>query len=99
MVAEVILSPEALDDLLAIYVYVAEAAGLAIADRYDGRIRATCSSLAIFPNRGTPHEELARGLRSIPIKGSATIFYRVSGGMVVHILPKGVDARQAFGAR
>jgi toxin ParE1/3/4 len=98
--AKVTLSPEALDDLLSIYVYIAEAAGLEVADRHDGRIRATCSSLAIFPDRGTPHEEFARGVRSIPFKRSATIYYRVTRGdvMIVRILPKGVDARRAFGA-
>ena len=98
MAAKVAFSEQALDDLLSIYVYLAEATGLTIADRHESRIRAACSSLAHFPNRGTPHEDLSPGLRNIPFKRSATIYYRVVGRVVeiVRILPRGVEAKKAF---
>lgn len=98
MAFEVALSPQAGEDLFSIYVYVAEAAGIAVADAYDARIRKACLSLADFPRRGTPHDELAPGLRSMAFERRATIYYRVSGETVevVRILHRGQDAERAF---
>ncbi len=100
MAAEVAVSQQARDDLFSIYIWVAEAADLAVADGYDARLRKACLSLADVPHRGTPHEELAPGLRSIPFERRATIFYRVTDEHVeiVRVLPKGRDTRRAFDA-
>lgn len=99
MAFEVNFSAEAEDDLFAIYVYVAEASGIERADGFDRRLRAACLKLANFPNRGTPQEEMAAGLRSIAFERRATIYYRVGEAVeIVRVIYAGRDAQRAFGS-
>jgi len=95
---KVVLAPRALDDLRSIYSYVADAAGTDIADGYQSRIRAACLGLADFPGRGTPHDELSPGLRSVAFERRATIYYRVAGRTVeiVRVFHAGRDPERAF---
>ena len=76
---------QALRDLEAINDYIAYSADEATADAYTSRIERACKGLADFPNRGTPHDDLHPGLRSISFERRATIFYEVQG-IVVTVL-------------
>ena len=77
MALKVHFRPRAEADLLALYRYIAEASGLAIAGNYIDRIEVACMSLATFPNRGTRRDDLAPGLRTIAFERRVTIAYRV----------------------
>jgi toxin ParE1/3/4 len=95
---EVRYSEEAEEDLVDTYVYIAERDGIERAEAVDKRLRAACETLADFPNRGSPHDELAAGLRSLPFKRRATIYYRVTAETVdiMHIAWAGRDAAGIF---
>ena len=94
----VVLRPGAVADLKSIFLYVAEQAGAETATAYDGRLREACGKLADFPERGTSRDELRPGLRSIPFKRRATIYYVVRPRTVriVRILQAGRDPRREF---
>jgi toxin ParE1/3/4 len=66
---KVLFRPQAEADPLALYRYIAEASGLAIAGNYIDRIETACMSLAEFPNRGAKRDDLAPGLRTIALNG------------------------------
>lgn len=53
MAREVILAPEAREDSLQLYDYVAAQAGAARAQRYAERVVAYCQGFVMFPERGT----------------------------------------------
>ena len=95
---KVVLTATALDDLKSIFLYIADAAGIDIAEGYDRRIRGTCLSLADFPARGTPRDDLMPGLRSIAFERQATIAYRIEGRqvLILRILHHGRDPAQGF---
>ena len=99
MAFDILLSEEATEDVFATWLHVATDSGAARADELEVRLRAACLTLADFPNRGTPHEELGPGLRSIPIERRATIYYRVTERAVeiVRILYAGRDSGREFG--
>ena len=98
MAAEVLFSAAALDDLFAIYVYIAEAAGTEIADGYDARLRQACLGLANFPRRGTPRDDLGKGVRTLSFERRAVIAYRVAGATVriLRVLHRGRELGLAF---
>ena len=98
MALEVRYSEEAEDDLIQTYVYIAERDGIERAEGVDRRLRAACEKLANFPNRGSPHDELAPGLRSVPFERRATIYYRVTAENVdlMHIAWAGRDSAGIF---
>ena len=98
MAFEVRYSEEAEEDLVATYVYIAERDGTERAEAVDRRLRAACKKLADFPNRGSPHDELGPGLRSVPFERRATIYYRVTAETVdiMHIAWAGRDAVGIF---
>lgn len=99
MVYDVVLAPGALADLQGIFAYVARRGGIERAQGYDKRLRAACLSLAEFPYRGTPRDDLAPGLRSIAFERRATIFYQMAEVQVriVRVLHGGREAAGAFG--
>ena len=82
MAFEVRFSQDATDDLFEIWLHIARDSGAGRADAVEARLRASCLKLANFPNRGSPHEELEPGLRSIPFERRATIYYRIGGDSV-----------------
>jgi toxin ParE1/3/4 len=94
----IVLRPGAVADLKTIFLYVAEQAGLGTAVAYDQRLREACRRLGDFPGRGTPQEALRAGLRSVPFRRRATIYYVVDERTVhiVHILSAGRDPRREF---
>ena len=82
MAFEVSFRPEAEADLFDIYTYIADNVGLRIAGNYVTRIEAACMSLATFPERGAPRDDLAPGVRVLIFERRATIAYRVEGDRV-----------------
>ena len=75
-------SPEAADQLAALYDHIAAAASPEIAKRYVDAIDEKCASLAEFPHRGTPRPDLRDGLRTIPFRRRVTIAYAVTDAEV-----------------
>jgi toxin ParE1/3/4 len=86
------LAPLAIADLIALRRWVAEVADRATADAWLDRIETRIASLASYPDRGTPRDDLAPGLRTIPFERRLLIAYRV-GADVVDVL-RVVDARR-----
>ena len=77
------LTPAARDDLIGIRDWIAvQAQSYDIADAYVERIKARLSSLADFPNRGSPRPDLGPELRSIPFERKRIIVYRIEGDVV-----------------
>lgn len=58
-----VVSPEAEEQLVALYRYVAAAASPEVAERYTEAIINFCESLGIFSHRGTPRDGVRLGLR------------------------------------
>jgi toxin ParE1/3/4 len=89
----------ALADLKSIYDYVALNADHDVADSFVSRIEAACDRLTLFPNRGTPRDDILPGLRSISFEKRTTIFYSVNGDevVIIHVLHGGRDIGLAFG--
>ena len=73
----VVFTPEVLDQLAALYQYIAVAASPAIAMRYTDAIVSYCESLSIFPHRGTVRDDLRLGLRVTHYKKRAVIAFAV----------------------
>ncbi len=59
----VVFTPEAEDQLVELYGYLADKATPAAAERYTGSIITYCESMKDFPHRGTRREDLRPGLR------------------------------------
>jgi toxin ParE1/3/4 len=86
-------------NLDAIYGWIADGADDDTALSYVLRIRATCEKLADFPSRGTPHDDLIAGLRTVPFGRRATIAYLVQGEEVIitRIVHAGLDLTKELG--
>jgi len=78
----VVFSPEARDDLLQLYRFIAEHSDEGRAIGYIERIEACCNSLSIFPHRGTPRDDLFLGLRVVGFERRVAIAFHVGPGMV-----------------
>ena len=90
--------PEAETDFQSIFDYVAEAAGIEVAEAYEARIRRACDRLVDFPGRGTPRDELEPGLRTVSFERRAVIAYFIEADtvVIVRILYGGRDIDSAF---
>ena len=73
----VVWRPQARDDLLALYQWIADQADPDTAFKYTRRIEAYATRLANFPDRGTPREGLAAEVRTTPYRRRTVIAYRV----------------------
>lgn len=67
----------AVDDLDALFCYIAERSSLEIADGYLARIERLSSSLETLPWRGTAVIGKVSGLRTMGFERRATILFRV----------------------
>jgi toxin ParE1/3/4 len=67
-------SPEAEQDLLDIWLYLAPEASAGTADAQLRKIDATCRSLLMMPFRGRPRNELRPGLRSVLVHPYAAFY-------------------------
>ncbi len=67
----------AVDDLNALYRFIAEKSSYETADGYLARIEQYCFSLATFPQRGTAIPGRVAGLRTTGFERRVTILFRV----------------------
>jgi len=69
-------SPEADEDLIDIWLYLAREASERVADRQLQDIDQACGTLQEWPYSGRPRDELLPGIRSVPVH-PYVVFYRV----------------------
>lgn len=100
MAFRVEFAEQSIRDLDDIFDYVDHSADEVTAGAYVSRIRKACLALTSFSNRGTPHDELKPGLRSVAFERRATIFFEVEGSIVriLQILHGGRDPERVFTA-
>jgi toxin ParE1/3/4 len=91
-----VISDQAQEDLLDIWLYIANDSPLA-ADRFLDFLYEKCVSLCASPKLGRLRDELLPGLRSLPVK-RYTIFYRVSRDTIeiVRVLSGYRDVERVF---
>jgi toxin ParE1/3/4 len=94
----VVFSEHAWRDADEIYEWIATRADPQTAQAYVGRIIDFCDSLRDFPNRGSPRDDLAKGVRTIAFEGRAVIAYITDDKEVriLRILHHGRDVERAF---
>lgn len=73
----IVWSTAAQDSFLALYEWMADRAGRAVADDYADALVTHVAKLATFPKRGTPRNDLHPGLRTTPYRRRTVIAYRV----------------------
>jgi plasmid stabilization system protein ParE len=78
----VVFSPEAEEQLAALYHYIAAAASPYIAARYTEAIVSYCESLHAFPHRGTMRDDVRPGLRITNYRKRAVIAFDVDAEQV-----------------
>ncbi len=76
-------APEALDQLAALYRYIATAASPQIARRYTDAIVTHCQELETFPHRGNLRDDIRPGLRITNYRKRAVIAFAVDASQVV----------------
>ena len=78
-----VVTPEARDQLNAIYDYIAEAASSEIAQRFVSGILDRLAPLGDFPGIGSPRDDLRPGLRTLSFHRRVTIAFMVEASAVV----------------
>lgn len=78
----VVFTPEAEEQLAALYRYIAAVASPEIAERYTSAIVMYCEGLRTFPHRGTRRDDIRLGLRITNYKGRAVIAFDVNAELV-----------------
>lgn len=78
----VIFTPEALEQLAALYHYIADATSPEIAERYTSAIVTYCESLTTFPIRGNRRDDIRSGLRITNYKKRTVIAFDVDAELV-----------------
>ena len=78
----VIFTPEAQEQLAALYRYIATAASPETAERYTSAIVTYCEGLHAFPNRGTRRDDVRPGLRITNYKKRTVIAFAVDAELV-----------------
>ena len=98
MPAEIVFSPEARDDLIKLYLFIAERAGEDRALAYIERLEQYCRGFSTFPERGTARDDLMPGLRIAGFERSVTVAFHLSEGRVTfdRILYGGRDFETLF---
>ncbi len=81
----VAFAPEALDDLLNIYNWIAEAAGPGIAIGYIGRLEAYCLGFDLVSERGTVRDDIRPGLRTIGFEHRVTLAFSVDSEQITFL--------------
>jgi toxin ParE1/3/4 len=74
---EVIFDHAAQQDLNAIFNYIEDRAGSAIAENFSTKLYQHCCRLEHTPERGTRRDDLRRGLRTIGYRRRATVLFEV----------------------
>lgn len=78
----VVFSPEAMEQLAALYSYIAQAASPDIAAQYTEAIVSYCESLCTFPLRGNPRDDVRPNLRVTHYKKRTIIAFDVDSDVV-----------------
>ena len=73
----------ATDDLYRLYDWIADRADPETAFAYTSAIEAHAAELAVFPERGTPRDDIAPGVRTLNFRGRTVIAYRVDEAVEV----------------
>ncbi len=99
MSREVVFAPEARDDILELYEYIASQAGAARARAYTDRIVSYCLGFTTFPERGRRRNDLRPGLRVIGFGPRVTIAFHVTSDRITidRVLYGGRDLTRALG--
>lgn len=63
MTWHIVFSPEAEEQLIHLYRYIADDRSPEIAARYTDAIITYCEDLSTFPHRGTPRDDIRPGIR------------------------------------
>jgi len=79
----VIFSPEARQDLLDIYTWIADAGSPLAAIGYIDRLEATCRGFDLAAERGHRRDDIREGLRITGFERNATIAFAVEEDRVV----------------
>ena len=77
-----VFSPEAEEQLAALYGHIAAAVSADIAARYTEAIVSYCESLSTFPHRGAMRDDVRPGLRITNYKKRAVIAFDVEAEQV-----------------
>lgn len=77
MVYSVDFAPEAQEQLLALYQFIAGQGAPLTAERYTNAIVDCCEAMSTFPKRGTQRDDIRPGLRVTNYKGAAIIAFAV----------------------
>ncbi|WP_157219461.1 type II toxin-antitoxin system RelE/ParE family toxin [Flavisphingomonas formosensis] len=85
MAYRIVVTPEARDQLNAIYDYIAQAASALIARRFTDGILDHLAPLADHPGIGTPRDDIRPGLRTLAHRRRVTIAFMVEDAAVVVI--------------
>ena len=94
--AEVTLAPQAEQDLLEIWLYIADDQPIH-ADRFLDRLETAAQRLAAFTEIGTDRPELGEGLRSFPVERYMLYFRPRPGGIeVLRVLHASRDITPLF---
>lgn len=83
MLYEVRFAPDARDDLLKLYDFVAEQSGGSRAIAYIARIETFCRGFATFPHRGIARDDILPGLRLVGFEKRVTLAFHISGDTVI----------------
>ena len=75
-------APEALEQLAALYRYIATAASPEVAKRYTDAIVTYCEELRTFPHRGNQRDDIRPGLRTTNYRKRAVIAFAVDAKQV-----------------
>ena len=75
-------APQALEQLTALYRYIASAASPQIAQRYTDAIVTHCSEVQTFPHRGNLRDDIRPGLRITNYRKRAVIAFTVEAKRV-----------------
>ena len=78
----VVFTPEAQEQLAALYRYIAVAASSTVAERYVSAVIAYCEGLQTFPHRGTRRDDIRPGLRITNYKKRVAIAFNVDAEQV-----------------
>jgi toxin ParE1/3/4 len=88
----VVFTPEAQDDLIQLYDWIAHRAGSAIALGYVERVEAFCLGLDVASERGTLRSDVRPGLRVTGFERRSTIAFTVSDDEVTILRYYGANA-------
>ncbi|QPH55212.1 type II toxin-antitoxin system RelE/ParE family toxin [Pontivivens ytuae] len=98
-----VIVPQAEDDLQELALYLRSVLAQERARAYLRDIERFVLDLPLAPHRGSVRDELAPGLRAIPIRGSTVVVFQVDEDTqevrILRIAAGGSDWMKTFGAR